>query len=99
MRGGIVDPRKYYVEECYAMTNCLHCPDCLAFALKFFKEIKSKEKARERNLVVKFILSTIASENLPCEKALPANDLKSYINQLLEGQGELPICHYEFQST
>ena len=92
-----MDARKHFVEECYALTNCLHCPDCLAFALKFFKEVKSMEKGKERNIVVKFILSSIASENLPCEKALSANELKSYINELLEGQQELPICHYEFQ--
>lgn len=94
-----MDPRKYYTQECYALTNCMHCPDCLGFALKYFKESQvEKDLTKKRSLVVKFILSTVSSENLPCEKALSSADLKLYINQLLEGEGELPIGHYEFQT-
>ncbi|MEW6189318.1 MAG: hypothetical protein AB1466_04295 [Actinomycetota bacterium] len=98
-----LDPRKYYNEECYALQNCMHCADCIAFALRYLREAelapdKREEAAtRKRRTVIKFILSTIASENLPCEKALPLVDLKTYVNKLLQGEEELPICHYDFR--
>lgn len=95
----VEDPRKYYNEECYALTNCMHCPDCLAFAHKYFKDIEQDSKVRQRGLVVKFILATISAENLPCRKALTAENLRKYISDLLEGKQELPICHYEFDKT
>lgn len=103
--GRVDDPRKYYNQECYAMRGCLHCADCLAFALKYLNEVESGRGEAEtpptagsrKRLVTKFIISTISSENLPCEKALSAESLKEYIKGLLEGEGEIPICHYEFR--
>ena len=59
-----MDARKHFVEECYALTNCLHCPDCLAFALKFFKEVKSMEKGKERNIVVKLDCTPETGQNM-----------------------------------
>lgn len=98
------DPRQYFIEDCYALRGCLHCPDCLAFALKFYKlaqsstsEGKDTERTKARILVIKFIVSSIASENLPCEYALSAENLKSYIDRIFNGTADLPMCHYEFQ--
>lgn len=94
--------RIYYIENCYALRGCLHCPDCLAFALKYHRlaelleEKDQKAADRSRTLATKFILSTITSENLPCEHALSSADLKNYINSLMEGESQLPHCHYEF---
>ncbi len=98
------DPRQYFVEDCYALRGCLHCPDCLAFALKFYRlaqsaagETKDTQRTKTRTLVVKFIISSIASENLPCEYALTAENLKHYIDGIFSGKADLPMCHYEFQ--
>jgi len=100
----IDDPRVYYVENCYALRGCFHCPDCLAFALKFYKqsqlirkEKNDKQAMRDRTLVVKFILSTVASENLPCEYALSSANLRDYINKIMDERAKLPNCHYEFR--
>lgn len=98
---GCPDPRKYYVEQCYALKNCLHCPDCLAFALKYLRESVPKDAdeklaKKKQNIALKFIISTIASGSLPCSGALPAEDLKSYLNGLLKGEEKLPVTHYEF---
>lgn len=93
-----MDIRLYYIEECYGLRNCLHCPDCLAFALKYQKQMGStmKEKDQVYALVLKFAVSTIASENLPCEYAQRQDNLREYLKQLFKGEAELPICHYEF---
>ncbi len=98
------DPRVFYVEDCYALRGCLHCPDCLAFAVKFYKlaELPPSNKTgdplkRKRTLAIKFILSTIASENLPCDYALSSANLKNYIDKVLNGDAGLPNCHYEFK--
>lgn len=96
-----MDARRYYNEECYALDNCLHCPDCLAFALRFFKETSGPEdgKGGRRQVVAKFILSTVAAGSLPCPKALDAQALQPYVEELLSGAAELPICHYELGRT
>lgn len=96
-----LEPRKYYNEKCYALKNCLHCPDCLAFALRYFRELpKEREESKKgldaRSLVTKFLLMTISAESLPCADALTSKELKSYIGLLFEEKEELPICHYEF---
>lgn len=101
----VKDARQYYNQECYALKKCLHCADCLAFALRYYKIVISNleetnlDKRREevKTLVIKFILSVISAANLPCSDALSASDLKVYINELLEGKEKLPICHYELQ--
>lgn len=80
----------------------MHCPDCLAFALKYYREVSEEPTMDKRgpmnkkSLVTKFLLMTISSESLSCNNALSSRELKDYINQLLEGNDELPICHYEF---
>lgn len=98
-----IEPRLYYNQKCYAIKNCLHCPDCLAFALKYFSEAPKKTKSNrkgptKKDLATKFLLMTISAESLPCEDALPSKDLKEYINLLFEEKEELPICHYDFAS-
>lgn len=100
----IDDPRVYYVEDCYALRGCFHCPDCLAFALKFYKQSQliqdnkdDMQAKRDRTLVIKFILSTVASENLPCEFSLSSDNLRDYINKIFDGTSQLPNCHYEFR--
>ncbi len=100
----VEDVRKYYNQECYALKNCLHCPDCLAFALGYYKTVMdgiddedTKRNQEVKALVVKFILSVVSSGNLPCGNALSAGNLKVYLSNLLEGKEKLPICHYEFQ--
>ncbi len=87
----------YYNRKCYASLNCLHCPDCLAFATKYYHEsIDEKQREKRRNLIIKFITSTISSENFTCKNALSSKELLRYINLLLKGEAKLPICHYEF---
>ncbi len=100
----IDDPRVYYVEDCYALRGCFHCPDCLAFALKFYKQSQliqdnkdDMQAKRDRTLVIKFILSTVASENLPFEFSLSSDNLRDYINKIFDGTSQLPNCHYEFR--
>ena len=72
----IDDPRVYYVENCYALRGCFHCPDCLAFALKFYKQSQliqeEKMTARQReaaplllNLFCQLSLPRIFPVNLP----------------------------------
>ncbi len=94
-----MDARRYYNEECYAQDNCMHCQDCLAFALLHWQQLgdslSEKTLSRERSRVVKFLAGTITSGSLPCPRALPRGDLRPYIDRLLSGDGELPICHYE----
>jgi hypothetical protein len=93
-----MDPREYYIEECYALQGCLHCPDCLAFALRYYQGVKEKQTSngkKRREVVVKFLMSSIAAETLPCQKALRLADLKQYVNDLLDGKAKLPICHYD----
>ncbi len=95
-----MDPRAYFNQECYALRGCLHCGDCLAFALRYFRSTPTEEQgkgrpASKRTVVVKFINSVVASENLSCEKALRAQDLREYVSKLLDGQAELPACHYD----
>jgi len=99
----IDDPRTYYIEDCYALRGCMHCPDCLAFALKFYnlaqlpphKRGEDTER-KKRAIVIKFLISSIASENLPCKDALSSENLKDYIDKLLSGKAKLPNCHYDF---
>jgi hypothetical protein len=100
----VEDPRQFYMENCYALRGCLHCPDCIAFALKFYNYAKSSNKQQaddermlSRALTIKFILSTIASENLPCEYALSSVNLRDYINLLMDNKAQLPHSHYEFR--
>ena len=99
----VEDPKQFYTENCYALRGCLHCPDCIAFALKFYKSARSPKSEHGddhmpgRALTIKFILSTIASESLPCEYALSSANLRNYINQLMDEEAQLPHCHYEFR--
>lgn len=100
----INDPRTFFLENCYALRGCLHCPDCLAFALKFYRlaqlpadQRPDDELKRKRNLVLKFMLATIAAENLPCEYAITSENLRNYINELLNEEAKLPNCHHEFR--
>ncbi|MCK4778281.1 MAG: hypothetical protein KAS39_07850 [Actinomycetia bacterium] len=57
---------------------------------------KKENNTRLKNLVKKFINSTVASENLTCKYALSSEELKPYLNLLFEGKAKYPICHYEF---
>jgi hypothetical protein len=99
-----LEPRTYYNQKCYAIKNCMHCPDCLAFALKYYREVpddpatNKRSSMNKKNLVTKFLLMTISSESLSCTNALSSRELKDYINRLLEQNDELPICHYEFSN-
>lgn len=93
-----MDIRRFYIEDCYGLRSCLHCPDCLALALKYLNEIRGEEPGNDDvyNLMLKFAVSTVASENLPCEYAKPHDELREYLRRLFRGKAELPICHYEF---
>lgn len=93
-----MDPKKHYNEECYGLRGCLHCQDCLAFAVLYVRDpAYSDDKPREvrRKLALKFLVNAISAEALPCDRALRSVDLKEYLKALLAGGGSLPICHYE----
>jgi hypothetical protein len=58
--------------------------------------MSKEEESKKRNLVIKYLTSTICQENLPCAYALTLSELCDYINKLAQGEGEIPISHYEF---
>jgi hypothetical protein len=58
--------------------------------------MSKEEENKKRNLVIKYLTSTICQENLPCSFALTFSELSEYINELAQGEGEVPISHYEF---
>ena len=104
-----------HYNECYAQRDrCLHCNDCIAFALIYSEALKLRlpprgvpyavEHGHAWNFV-KFLGSTISREYLPCERALPYAKVRDFAWALLR----LPldarawlrgclICHCELAS-
>ena len=83
---------KHY-NECFAEKNrCLHCGDCVAFALIYSEILNLRLPPRGQPYAVgpgyawnfvKFLGSTISREYLPCDRALPYERVKSFAWALL----------------
>jgi len=109
----VLDVIKHF-GECYvAHDRCLHCNDCIAFALIYSETMQvrmpppgvpySVGLGHEWNFV-KFLGSTIAKEYLPCPHALSYEKVKRFAWSLLRlSRGERArlreclLCHSEFK--
>ena len=105
-----------YYGECFAKRDrCLHCNDCIAFALIYSETLALRLPPKGVPYVVKpghawnfvkFLCSTISREYLPCDRALPYEQIKSFAWSLLrlplKVRAEIRshmICHSEFTSS
>jgi len=88
----VLDVIAHY-NQCFAERGrCLHCNDCIAFALINSESLKLRLPPRGVPYsvglghawnFVKFLASTISKEYLPCERALPYKRIKSFAWALL----------------
>jgi len=104
---------KYY-NECFVKRGrCMHCGDCIAFALIYSEALQLRLPPRGVPYMlqpghawnfVKFLTSSISRPYLRCDRALPANKIKKFALSLLR----LPFktrsqirgflfCHAEFE--
>ncbi len=84
-----------HYNECYSKANrCLHCGDCIAFALLISEHLNLWLPPpgvpyivgdTGQWLFVKFLASTISAEYLPCryDRALPRDKVKKFARALL----------------
>jgi hypothetical protein len=84
-----------HYNNCFAK-DCMHCIDCIAFALIYSEALNLKIPCNFTPYVigpghawnfVKFLGSSISREYLPCDRALPYKQVKDFAFSLLR----LPI--------
>jgi hypothetical protein len=105
-----------HYNECFVQRNrCLHCNDCIAFALIYSEALNVKLPPRGVPYMVapghawnfvKFLGSTISREYLPCDRALPYEQVRSFAWSLLRLPMEarqhiraVIFTHTEFSQT
>jgi len=83
-----------HFDECFVKENrCIHCLDCVAFALLYAEENNLTEPSSPVEYIIegtskfwnfkKFLLSTIAEEYLPCKMALTYEEVWELADLLL----------------
>jgi len=101
-----------HYNECFAeRERCLHCNDCIAYALIVSEALELKLPRGQPYSIgqghawnfIKFLGSTISREYLPCDRALSYEQIKDFAKSLLhlplETRRQLRgclICHVEF---
>jgi len=105
-----------HYNDCFVKRDCIHCPDCIAFAMIFSEILEMRLPPQGVPYVIpgdshywnfiKFLLSTITKEYLPCDRALDYETIKKFALALLrvpiDLRGSLRkrlICHAEFKMS
>jgi len=98
--------------RCFEERDCLHCSDCVAFALMYLDATGVRLRrgdifhSREGVVFVKFLVSTMSREYMPCERCPDENAVEKFAEGLLrlddearEEVMEMFPHHSEFKLT